>query len=121
MKALLLCDDLMFSSRLAGAAQQQGVRVEVFRDAGDLVSAAQRVQPRCVVLDLDAPGLDIAQTVADLRSLPQPPKIIGYGPHVRAELLAAARDAGCDLVLPRSQVFGAVDRDFFGVRPGSDA
>ena len=31
------------------------------------------------------------------------PRVMGYGSHVEKELLQAARDAGCDPVLPRSQ------------------
>jgi hypothetical protein len=32
--------------------------------------------------------------------------VLGYGRHIKPELAAAARDAGCDLVAPRSEVIG---------------
>jgi hypothetical protein len=31
------------------------------------------------------------------------PRVIAYGSHVEAATLHAAREAGCDLVLPRSR------------------
>jgi hypothetical protein len=34
---------------------------------------------------------------------PVMPRVVAYGPHVDAALLRAARDAGCDPVLPRSK------------------
>ena len=32
-------------------------------------------------------------------------RTIGFGSHVDTDVLAAAREAGCDEVLPRSQLF----------------
>ena len=47
---------------------------------------------------------DLPGFVAALRAAaPDRFRLIGYGSHVNKELLQAARDAGCDTVLPRSQ------------------
>jgi len=54
-----------------------------------------------LVLDLNHAGLDIEKL---LDTLPTPrPFVVGYGSHVDAATLKAARAAGCDVVLPRSQ------------------
>jgi hypothetical protein len=42
------------------------------------------------------------------------PRVVGYGSHVEAELLRAAREAGCDPVLPRSKFVKDLDRDLTG-------
>ena len=57
--------------------------------------------PACLLLDLHNPGLALEELLA---SLPRPrPLVVAYGSHVDAARLKAARDAGCDLVLPRSK------------------
>ena len=62
-----------------------------------------RDDAKLALLDLGLPGLDIAATVDRLREVAGNAKIIAYGPHVNAAALAAAAQAGCDSVMPRSQ------------------
>ncbi len=56
-----------------------------------------------MVVDLDNPGLDVAALLGRLQAGPAPPFVVAYGSHVDAAGLRAAREAGCDLVLPRSK------------------
>ena len=58
--------------------------------------------PACVILDLHNPGLDLATLLPALKTQGDP-YVVGYGSHVDAATLAKAREAGCDLVLPRSK------------------
>ena len=56
------------------------------------------------MVDLANPGLEIAAVVTKLRqSAESSPTIVAYGSHVDTETLKAARAAGCNRVLPRSQ------------------
>ncbi len=97
---LLLCDDLLFTSRITGVARDLGLPLRVARTAADLL--AQAVSPTCVLLDLHNEGLVLADVVRQLRERGQP-YIVGYGSHVDTATLKQAREAGCDLVLPRSK------------------
>ena len=107
--ALLLTGDLMFVTKFNAAAQRAGVTAEVAMSLDDLwTKAAGDVS--LVAIDLTMRRLDIAAVVARLRELPAPPKtLLAFGPHVQTEALDAARVAGCDLVLPRSQFDGHLD------------
>ncbi len=100
---LLLSDDLLFTSRITATAAQLGLTVRTAKTQDVLENLAVRDAPRCVVLDLGNPGLDIAALIRRLRTLPAPPFVVAYGSHVDVATLKAARAAGCDLVLPRSK------------------
>jgi CheY-like chemotaxis protein len=101
--SLLLSDDLIFTSRIAGTAKALGLRVAAFRSQQALEEVAANQAPRCVILDLNHPGLNVGELVARLKALEAPPYVVGYGSHVHTAALKAARDAGCDVVLPRSK------------------
>ncbi len=88
MRVLLATRDLFFRSKLAAVVTAGGAEL-VARDAPcDLV-----------VLDVEAPGA--AERVRGL--VEGGVAVLAYGPHVRAELLRAAREAGATAV-PNSAV-----------------
>lgn len=100
----MLCDDLMFFSRVSGAARAAGASVRQVRTAAELLAAARTRPPAGVIIDLHCSGLDLPALLAELDAAVSPrPRVIAYGSHVEAEVLRAARQAGCDRVLPRSQ------------------
>jgi CheY-like chemotaxis protein len=104
MSGLLLSDDLMFTSRIVGTARDLGFSMQTARNAAALISLAQKKPPACVLIDLANPSLAIADLLQQLREGDHPmPFIVAYGSHVDTATLKAARAAGCDLVLPRSQ------------------
>lgn len=101
---LLICDDLIFTSKVTATARAAGVTVDSVRSAAAAISAAKTLPPTGVIIDLHNPGLDLPAFLAELRQVcPQMPRVIGYGSHVDVETLRSARSAGCDRVLPRSQ------------------
>src|SRR5262245_42004128 len=100
---LLLSDDLIFSSRITGTARDLGFQVLAARSWSEFMQLAAQPTPRCVIVDLANPGLNVAELVKHFRTMESRPFIVGYGSHVDAATLKAARDAGCDLVLPRSK------------------
>jgi DNA-binding NarL/FixJ family response regulator len=101
MQAYLLSDDLLFTSRITGTARALGLEVQALRSPAQLHALLAQHGARCLLVDLHLPGLTIAELLC---ALPQPrPFVVGYGSHVDAATLKAARDAGCDLVLPRSK------------------
>jgi DNA-binding NarL/FixJ family response regulator len=91
--------DLMDRSKVSAAPAD----VRFVKDAASLASAAAHPGVDLVVVDLSKPG-----ALDALRSLPEGLRSIGFGSHVDTALLAAASEAGCSLVLPRSKFFDSV-------------
>jgi DNA-binding NarL/FixJ family response regulator len=101
---LLLSDDMMFTSRITGTARDLGLTIKTARAIDGLKTLVQSERPTCVIVDLANPGLaigDLTGWLAETRS--PPPRVVAYGSHVDTETLKRAREAGCDLVLPRSK------------------
>lgn len=101
---LMLCDDLIFFSRVAGAARASGLVVRQTKTPTDAITLATQHAPGGVIVDLQNPGLDLPAFLAELKAAcPAMPRVVAYGSHVEAAVLRAARQAGCDRVMPRSQ------------------
>jgi DNA-binding NarL/FixJ family response regulator len=100
---ILLCDDFIFTSRIAGEAKAQGLALRPLKKVADLRRFSLETTPRCVIIDLNLPDLVIGELVSELAALMPKPMIVGYGSHVDAPILKKARDAGCDIVWPRSK------------------
>jgi DNA-binding NarL/FixJ family response regulator len=98
---LLLSDDLLFTSRITGTAGALGLSIKAARTVDALLGLAGQHQPRCVIVDLAVPGLVLAELFRQLGD--NRPRVVAYGSHVDVETLRAARAAGCDPVMPRSQ------------------
>ena len=102
-QGLLLSDDLMFASRITGVGRDLGLTVTPARTVEALETRARQESPHCVIVDLAFPGLSLADLIGRLRAAcPTMPRLVAYGSHVDAAGLRAAREAGCDVVLPRS-------------------
>ena len=106
--ALLLSDDLLDASRIAGHGRAIGLTVKQCRESQALLAALDQ-RPDCAILDLHNPGLDIGTFVLAARAAGVA-RIVGYGSHVDAARLKAARQAGCDEVLPRSAFFEELEK-----------
>jgi CheY-like chemotaxis protein len=119
---LLLSDDLIFTSRIVGAARARGLEVRAARSAEALLEQARRRPPGGVLIDLSNPGLDLPELLRRLgEACAPPPRVMAYGSHVEAETLRAARAAGCDPVLPRSKFVEDLERElprWLGAPPG---
>lgn len=99
----LLCDDLIFASRVAGAARAQAAPLRSAKNWSELAIFCEQSTPACVIIDLNTAGLNIEQAAGALTALAPRPRLIGYGSHVDTATLKKARDAGFDVVWPRSK------------------
>ncbi len=109
--ALLLCDDLLFASRVTGTAQDLGWAVKAVRRREDLLPEVHREKSPCVILDLSFPDLRLEELVKELsQATTPPPRLAAFGPHVDVEALERARQAGCNPVLPRSALLRDLSR-----------
>ncbi len=105
ISGLLLCDDLLFGSKITGTAQVLGHRMLSAKTPTRLLELAREHRPTCVLVDLHTPDLDLTVLLAELRQqLGEPLRVVGYGSHVDTATLKAARQAGCDPVWPRSKL-----------------
>jgi DNA-binding NarL/FixJ family response regulator len=101
---IMLCDDLIFYSRVAATAQAAGLTVRQVRTPAALLELAGQDPPGGVILDLHHERLDLPKLLAALKAAcVVMPRTVAFGSHVMADTLKAARQAGCDLVLPRSR------------------
>ena len=103
---LILSDDLLDGSRIAGHARAVGQEVVTCRDSAALLEALDR-RPVVALIDLHNPGLAIETVVPVLQAAGV--RVVGFGSHVDVARLKAARAAGCDEVLPRSAFFEGLD------------
>jgi DNA-binding response OmpR family regulator len=96
---LAIISDLMLQSRVTEPARALGYDVTVIDTASTLETALD-TSPVLAVLDLHISGVDWqrAATLAKEHAVP----VLAFGRHTEADLLRAAREAGCDRVVPRS-------------------
>ena len=98
---LVFCDNLIFTSKITATARAKGIDASVAKTQDSLVGKLLAGPVGCVIVDLHNASLNWDTLFATLG--PGRPKFIGFGSHVDVETLKAARSAGCDLVMPRSQ------------------
>jgi DNA-binding NarL/FixJ family response regulator len=106
MSCWYLTADLMFASRVEGAAQRLEKPLVILPSPEALeqrLAAASAARPRLVVLDLALWSPQVLELISQLKALAAPPQIVAYGPHVQTAVLEAAENAGCDQVLTRGQ------------------
>ncbi|GIW79987.1 MAG: hypothetical protein KatS3mg105_1794 [Gemmatales bacterium] len=104
MSCLVLCDDLLFFSRISATAETLGFSARAAKTMDALKAFARNEPPTCVIIDLANPTLKLDCLMNDIREVcPHMPRVVAFGAHVDAGLLRAARAAGCDPVLPRSK------------------
>lgn len=102
-RGIVLCDDLMFSSRITATARSLGADMKTVRSSAELKNLTREQAVSLVIVDLANPGLNLAELIAGWKAAGQLPFLVAFGSHVDAPALQAARDAGCNLVLPRSK------------------
>jgi DNA-binding NarL/FixJ family response regulator len=103
MPVLAVVPDLYFATRIAATAKAAGVALELV--------TAQRVvarlgEPGVSLVLVELAGRDSTALVAELKRANPAIAVVGFGPHIETALLAAAKAAGADAVLPRSQLAG---------------
>ncbi len=101
---LVLARYLRFTSKVTGTAAKLGYRMRTARDPATARRLIEQSRPRLILIDLTAAGLANVGAIEEYRRLAGPSAwLVAVGPHVDTERLAAARNAGCQLALPRSK------------------
>lgn len=105
MTGYLLCDDLMWMSRVMGEAKELGCKIIPARTVEQLINAVAVNGPHCTIIDLAQAqiGSDPTPVVEQLRTAGLS-RFVAYGSHIETAQLAAARAAGCQPTLARSKM-----------------
>jgi DNA-binding NarL/FixJ family response regulator len=103
MIALGLVRDLFFRSKIDAVASAVGAEVAY---ASDLDAAARRsaeLRPAVVFADLSDASFPALATAERIRGAAPDARLVGFASHIDLKPLKAARDAGFELTLSRSE------------------
>ena len=103
IKVLGLVRDIMLRSRIDTAAEALGLEVAYSAGLDHARTRAAELQPAVIFADLSDSAFPAEQTARDLRAAAPKARIVGFAAHVDLNALAAARAAGFDLTLSRSE------------------
>jgi DNA-binding response OmpR family regulator len=95
----------MRRSRVAEGAKALGYEIAIVDSADEARQALRARSAALLVLDLQADDLlweDVVAAAKEAGNGPVP--VLAYGQHTKPVLLRDARRAGCDVVVPRSQL-----------------
>ncbi len=98
-----LVDDLFFLAKIRETAKAVGTAV-VTGDQRHGVAAIAEAQPRAIIMDLNSRAPAAVDWIRALKADPSTRSIpiVAFASHVQAQLISAARAAGCDSVMARS-------------------
>jgi DNA-binding NarL/FixJ family response regulator len=105
---LAAVDDLLFSSKIRTTAKQLGLEIQFARTPADILAQAKATNPTLAIFDLNSAKTDPIATITALKQDQATSGIrtIAFASHVHTALIAEARQAGADEVLPRSAFAG---------------
>ena len=105
---LAAVDDFLFRSKIRATAKHVDADIRFAQTPEEILAQAREIHPTLVIIDLNSPKADPIATIAALKADPALAGVrtIGFASHVHVELIDAARKAGADQVLPRSQFAG---------------
>jgi DNA-binding response OmpR family regulator len=116
MTILLLTRDLSVVSQVDGAAARGGAVARTVSNEEDVAARSAGEAVDLIVVDLGTPSINVAALVEQVKAaIDEPPRIVAFGSHVHVERLAAAREAGCDVVMSRGQFFAQLDAVLRGI------
>lgn len=110
MPILAAVDDFLFRSKIRATAKHVNAEIVFVQAPDEILAHARALKPALVIIDLNSPKADPVNTIAALKADAETAGIrtIGFASHVHADLIAAARNAGADQVLPRSAFAGTL-------------
>jgi CheY-like chemotaxis protein len=102
-KAVAVLSDLFFRVKIQEAAKRAGLAITFVQSQGEALAQA-RNQPAVIILDLNDLQAEPLGTIEKLKSDDETRNItlLGYVSHVQTDLIKAAQERGCDVVMARS-------------------
>ena len=102
-KILFVSDDVFFWARVWECAKARGRDAVRVGDEATMDAAFRAGGVARVIVDLGSRSVDALAWAARWKQSSPAPELIAFGSHVNEAALAAARDAGFDLVMPNSR------------------
>ena len=108
MAILAAVDDLLFRSKIRAVAKHVNAEIAFAQTPDEILAQARAGRPSLLIFDLNSAKSDPIATIAAIKSDPALAGVraIAFASHVHVDLIAAARQAGADQVMPRSQFAG---------------
>ncbi len=105
MEVLAAVSDMIFASKISGAATQANVNITFVKSLDKLIEQSKALPAKMIILDLNNPRFDPLKAIEELKSSPDSKEIpiVGFLSHVQVELRRKAQEMGCDFTMPRSQ------------------
>jgi DNA-binding NarL/FixJ family response regulator len=103
MKALGLVRDLFFRAKIDAVAAVVGAEVEYASSLDAVAARCAAVHPSIIFTDLSDATFPAAETLKQIRAAAPNARAIGFASHIDLKPLKAARDAGYELTLSRSE------------------
>jgi hypothetical protein len=100
-------EDLFFLAKIQETGRKMNVKVEFVKTENDLSDRLKQngeEKPSLIIFDLNNANAKPLTLIPKLKSkLKKGTSIIGFLSHVQGDLKQKAHEAGCDMVLPRSE------------------
>ena len=103
MKALGLVRDLIFRSKIEGAAEACGVELGYAADLARVAERCAQLAPALIIVDLSDKAFAPRETMAAVSAAAPQARVIGFASHVEVSVFKAAREAGFTRVLSRQE------------------
>lgn len=104
LTGLLLCRDLIFTSKIKGTVSELGYSLMVAGSYSQARSMIEEHRLQVVLVDLAGGELVVPAALITYQELAGPGVwFVAFGSHVDVRALAGAKAAGCHVVLPRSR------------------
>jgi len=102
-KALGLVRDLFFRTKIDAVAAVVGAEVSYASTVDAAAKQCAAIAPAIIFADLSDASFPAAETLAAIRANAPDARLVGFASHVDLKPLKAARDAGFDMTLSRSE------------------
>ncbi len=105
---MVACRDLMFRSTIETTLRHMRLQPLILRPSDDPAAVLAAGHPLLIIVDLSLATERWRAIVAAAHAAPSPVPVLAFGPHVDHDTHAAARAAGCSLVVANSRLARAL-------------
>ncbi len=103
MKALGLIRALFFRAKIDAVAAAVGAEVEYASSLDAVAARCAQLRPSIIFTDLSDAAFPALETLKQIRAAAPDARVIGFASHIDLKPLKAAREAGYEMTLSRSE------------------